>query len=60
MKKILVWVALIPVAIVIGIAAFSPKGAVVPNASAQVAAPTSSVTLKATPRPVMYELFTGW
>ena len=62
MKKFLTWMALIPVALVIAMVAFSPKGAVVaPGATAQAATPQSSqVVLKPTTRPTMYEFFTGW
>ena len=65
MKKILTWVALLPVALVIAMVAFSPKGAVVAPASAaqastQTSTKTSAVVMKPTARPVMYEFFTGW
>jgi hypothetical protein len=60
MRKLLIWLALVPIALVVGMIAFSPKGAVGPATSASASAQASTVTLKPTARPVMYEFFTGW
>ena len=64
MKKAMFWIALLPVALIVGVMAFSPKSAVTPAGTAQ--ASTQGVTQTSAPRltptatPVMYEFFTGW
>lgn len=58
MKKILVWLAIAPVVLALGIALFSPKAAPVEGAQAQaVGQPAAS---KPTALPVVYEFFAGW
>ncbi len=68
-KKLVIWLAILPVVIVVGAMAFSPKGAVAPVVPAAPvaaqgvapAAPTPNTpVLKPTALPVMYEFFTGW
>lgn len=66
MKKLMTWLAILPLAIVVGTIAFSPKSPVAPTATAQASQPAapaatpSAPVLKPTALPVMYEFFTGW
>lgn len=68
MKKLVIWLAMLPLVIILGAVAFSPKGAVTPTAQAQATPDPASASapvpnapvLKPTALPVMYEFFTGW
>ena len=64
MKKAIFWIALLPVVLIVGMMAFSPKSTSAPAATAQAStqgvAQASTTRLTPTATPVMYEFFTGW